>query len=44
MHVIARQEDDDAWPRPVWGVGTRIPYAKGEGDACAAALRAALGI
>lgn len=44
VHVIARQEDDDAWPRPVWGVGTRVPYAAEEAQACAAALRAALGL
>ena len=44
VHVVARQEDDDAWPRPVWGVGTRAPYAAEEAKACAATLRAALGI
>lgn len=27
MHVIVRQRDDDAWPGPVWGQGTPIPYA-----------------
>lgn len=26
MHVIARNEDDEGWPGPVWGHGTRIPY------------------
>ncbi len=26
VHVIARHRDDDAWPRPVWGVGTAVPY------------------
>ena len=25
-HIIARFEDDETWPRPVWGVGKRIPY------------------
>lgn len=44
VHVIARQKDDDAWPRPVWGVGERLRYAEGEGEACAATLRTALGI
>ncbi|MCR9260502.1 MAG: HIT family protein [Pseudomonadaceae bacterium] len=27
IHVIARQQDDDAWPGPVWGVGEATPYA-----------------
>ena len=27
VHVIVRSESDAAWPGPVWGVGTRIPYA-----------------
>ena len=44
VHVIARREDDDAWPRPVWGIGTPLAYGQGEAEACAAALRAALGI
>lgn len=26
IHVIARQTDDDAWPGPVWGVGSPAPY------------------
>lgn len=26
VHVIARHRDDDAWPRPVWGVGNALPY------------------
>lgn len=26
VHVIARFESDAAWPGPVWGQGTRIPY------------------
>ena len=44
VHVVARREDDDAWPRPVWAVGTPLPYAPGEAEACAAALKGALGI
>ncbi|MBX3725617.1 MAG: HIT domain-containing protein [Xanthomonadales bacterium] len=27
VHVIARRRDDEAWPRPVWGVGDPRPYA-----------------
>ena len=30
IHVIARNEDDAAWPGPVWGTGERKPYAPAE--------------
>lgn len=30
IHVIARQQDDAAWPGPVWGVGTALPYSDEE--------------
>ena len=30
VHVIGRREDDAAWPKPVWGVGTPIPYEENE--------------
>ena len=26
IHVIARQQDDPAWPGPVWGEGTPVSY------------------
>ena len=26
VHVIARFISDEAWPNPVWGSGTHIPY------------------
>ena len=26
VHVIARFEHDDAWPRPVWGAHPPVPY------------------
>lgn len=26
VHVIARNEHDDAWPGPVWGYGKASPY------------------
>ncbi len=26
VHIIARAEEDAAWPGPVWGVGTAEPY------------------
>ncbi|MEK7266683.1 MAG: HIT domain-containing protein [Pseudomonadota bacterium] len=44
VHVVARREDDDAWPRPVFAVGTPVPYEEGEAEACAGVLKAALGI
>ena len=27
VHVLARQPGDPAWPGPVWGQGTAVPYA-----------------
>lgn len=44
VHVVARFATDDAWPRPVWGAGAAVPYADGEAEACAAALKSALGV
>ncbi|MBF0168901.1 MAG: HIT domain-containing protein [Alphaproteobacteria bacterium] len=29
IHVIARYQDDLAWPRPVWGACAATPYAPG---------------
>ena len=29
IHVIARFEDDPAWPKPVWGVAPAVPYEAG---------------
>ena len=26
VHVVARNQGDGAWPGPVWGSGTRVPY------------------
>ena len=26
VHVVARNASDGAWPGPVWGSGTRVPY------------------
>jgi diadenosine tetraphosphate (Ap4A) HIT family hydrolase len=42
VHLIARFTGDAAWPRPVWGVGTPVPYEPTTADARLAALRAAL--
>ncbi len=30
IHVIARQQDDPAWPGPVWGEGTPIAYSQAD--------------
>ena len=43
VHVIARFETDDAWPKPVWGVGTRIAYSEAEAKTRVAAISLALG-
>lgn len=40
IHVIARFEDDAAWPKPVWGVAPGVPY---EADALAERLEALRG-
>jgi diadenosine tetraphosphate (Ap4A) HIT family hydrolase len=44
IHVVARHDNDGAWPGPVWGAGERRPYEAGEAEAFAAALKAALAI
>lgn len=28
VHVIARYQDDIAWPRPVWGIAAAKPYTE----------------
>jgi diadenosine tetraphosphate (Ap4A) HIT family hydrolase len=44
VHVIARYARDVAWPRPVWGIGEREPYAPDARKARIEALRHALEI
>ncbi len=40
VHVIARREDDPAWPGPVWGsAGKAEPYGDKRDDVVAAAAR-----
>lgn len=41
VHVIARYEDDAAWPGPVWGVGAAEPYDAAALDARMGDIRAA---
>ena len=43
VHVIARFEDDDAWPKPVWGVHPRVPYVDADAQRVVDALRSRLG-
>jgi diadenosine tetraphosphate (Ap4A) HIT family hydrolase len=26
VHIIGRRHDDFAWPQPVWGIGSAVPY------------------
>jgi diadenosine tetraphosphate (Ap4A) HIT family hydrolase len=42
IHIIARRDDDPAWPKPVWGAAPAKSYAPGEGEALAAKLAARL--
>lgn len=39
VHVIARFENDAAWPKPVWGQGIPVPYEAGSLAAQLQALR-----
>jgi diadenosine tetraphosphate (Ap4A) HIT family hydrolase len=42
IHVVARNEGDAAWPGPVWGAGTRVPYSETAKAELIARLRSAL--
>lgn len=39
VHVIARREDDAAWPGPVWGHAPAQPYGHAQRDALIAKIR-----
>ena len=39
VHHIARFHADDAWPGPVWGVGSAVPYSDAALDALMDELR-----
>ena len=44
IHAVARNEDDDNWPGPVWGHGERQPYAPDQlGEIAELVARAVLG-
>ena len=42
VHHIARFHTDDAWPSPVWGVGSAVPYSDAARDALIGELRSLL--
>jgi diadenosine tetraphosphate (Ap4A) HIT family hydrolase len=44
VHVIARRQDDAAWPKPVWGAVPARRYDGGEADRIVVALRAGLNL
>lgn len=44
VHVVARFESDPAWPRPVWGSGSAVPYAPHQIGVLATRLAKALGV
>jgi diadenosine tetraphosphate (Ap4A) HIT family hydrolase len=39
VHVVARTPDDPAWPGPVWGHATPVPYSTEVADQLIARLR-----
>ncbi|MBW8618066.1 MAG: HIT family protein [Hyphomicrobiales bacterium] len=43
VHIIARFDNDAAWPKPVWGVGERMTYCQKDAMNYVAILSAALG-
>ncbi|MCJ8205884.1 HIT domain-containing protein [Pseudomonas sp. RGM2987] len=42
MHVIVRKRDDAAWPAPVWGKHSAVPYTEVQVTAVRERLRMAL--
>ena len=42
VHVVARNAGDPSWPGPVWGFGTREPYAERDARALANAVLKAI--
>jgi diadenosine tetraphosphate (Ap4A) HIT family hydrolase len=43
VHVVAREEGDAAWPRPVWGVGAAVAYREDVAAKVVAKLRREMG-
>lgn len=44
VHIVARKEDDAAWPNAIWGKGGAEPYAPGKAEALAAMLAKTLNL
>ncbi|MBS4082811.1 MAG: HIT domain-containing protein [Rhizobiales bacterium] len=44
IHIVARNEGDTAWPGPVWGAGTRVPYSEMQKSELIERMRSALGM
>jgi diadenosine tetraphosphate (Ap4A) HIT family hydrolase len=44
IHVVGRHPGDAAWPGPVWGAGTAVPYAAAELEAALTAGRSTFGV
>jgi diadenosine tetraphosphate (Ap4A) HIT family hydrolase len=44
IHIVARQRNDPAWPRPVWGTVPARPYGLGERERLVAVLRRKIGL
>ena len=42
VHHVARFHTDDAWPGPVWGAGSAVPYSDAARDALIGELRSLL--
>lgn len=42
VHIVARQQSDDAWPDPVWGSGRAIAYTESRRATLVADLENAL--
>ena len=42
IHIIARNQDDPAWPGPVWGVGSAEPYTDADLKTLTDKLQAAI--
>ena len=39
IHHVARYQQDEAWPAPVWGKGTAVPYSEDEQHAVISQLQ-----
>jgi diadenosine tetraphosphate (Ap4A) HIT family hydrolase len=44
VHVVARQRDDPAWPKPVWGAAPARPWDPAARERLMAAIRGKIGL